>query len=131
MTPEGKVKAAIDRLLKGYGVWYFAPVQYGLGAHGIHDRVCCIPVVITQAMVGKTIGRMLTIEAKKDKAKTATKLQQQRAKEVHEHGGISVLVNMERLHHLEAVLRLMTGRDYDESRGSAKPKGARRRRRRQ
>lgn len=41
MTPEGKVKAAVDLLLKRHGVYYLKPVQNGMGApgldyHGVH-----------------------------------------------------------------------------------------------
>jgi hypothetical protein len=41
MTPEGKIKAQIDALLKAHGAYYLKPVQNGLGApgldyHGIH-----------------------------------------------------------------------------------------------
>lgn len=44
MTPEGKVKAKIDVLLKQYGAYYLKPVQNGMGApaldyHGIHRGV--------------------------------------------------------------------------------------------
>lgn len=41
MTPEGKVKAAVDRLLKQHAAYYLKPVQGGYGApaldyHGVH-----------------------------------------------------------------------------------------------
>lgn len=52
MTPEGKVKAAVDELLTEFGLisagksatatdantgWYFKPVSNGMGVHGIPD----------------------------------------------------------------------------------------------
>ena len=41
MTPEGRVKASINRVLKAFGVYYFMPVQTGLGARGV-DYHCCV-----------------------------------------------------------------------------------------
>lgn len=41
MTPEGKVKAQIRKVLDRYGVYYFMPVQSGLGAAGL-DFHCVI-----------------------------------------------------------------------------------------
>lgn len=35
MTPEGKVKARVKAVLAQYGVYYFMPVQAGLGAAGV------------------------------------------------------------------------------------------------
>ena len=42
MTPEGKVKAKVSKLLKAYGVYYFMPVQTGFGAAGL-DYHCVFP----------------------------------------------------------------------------------------
>lgn len=41
MTPEGRVKADIKRLLKGRRIWHYSPVSNGMGVHGIPDFVCC------------------------------------------------------------------------------------------
>jgi hypothetical protein len=41
MTPEGRVKEAVKRWLKERGVWYYMPVQNGMGVTGIPDFVCC------------------------------------------------------------------------------------------
>lgn len=40
-TPEGRVKAAVRKVLDTYGVWYYMPVQTGWGTAGIPDFVCC------------------------------------------------------------------------------------------
>lgn len=40
-TPEGRVKAAVKKVLDEYGVWYYMPVQNGMGVTGIPDFVCC------------------------------------------------------------------------------------------
>lgn len=52
MTPEGKVKAAIKKALKEAGIWFYMPVQNGMGRVGIPDFICCA--------AGKFVG----IEAK-------------------------------------------------------------------
>jgi len=63
-TPEGKVKALLRKVLKPFGVWMYAPVSNGMGAHGIPDYVCCVPLVVTPDMVGKKLGLFVGIETK-------------------------------------------------------------------
>ena len=41
LTPEGKVKAAVRKVLKENNVWFFQPMQNGMGVVGIPDFVCC------------------------------------------------------------------------------------------
>lgn len=40
-TPEGRLKAAVKKELKRRGVWYFMPMQNGMGVVGIPDFICC------------------------------------------------------------------------------------------
>lgn len=40
-TPEGRVKDQVKKLLKRYGVYYFMPMQNGMGVHGIPDIIAC------------------------------------------------------------------------------------------
>lgn len=40
MTPEGKVKERVKRLLKKYSVYYHMPVMNGMGSPTL-DFVCC------------------------------------------------------------------------------------------
>ena len=40
-TPEGKLKKAVKKELKKRGIWYFMPMQNGMGVVGIPDFVCC------------------------------------------------------------------------------------------
>lgn len=40
MTPEGRVKKTVNRLLDQYTVYRFMPVQRGLGAKTL-DYLCC------------------------------------------------------------------------------------------
>jgi len=63
-TPEGVTKGVIRKWLKDRGAWAFAPVSRGMGKHGIPDYVCCVPVEITQEMVGRVAGLFVGIEAK-------------------------------------------------------------------
>jgi hypothetical protein len=41
MTPEGRVKAQVRKLLQELGIWYYQPVQNGMGRVGIPDFICC------------------------------------------------------------------------------------------
>jgi hypothetical protein len=40
-TPEGKVKDAVKKILREHGIWFYMPVQNGMGVTGIPDFVCC------------------------------------------------------------------------------------------
>lgn len=40
-TPEAKVKQAVAKALKARGIWYYMPVQNGMGQTGIPDFICC------------------------------------------------------------------------------------------
>ncbi len=35
MTPEGKIKATVKKILRSFGAYWFCPVQQGYGAHGL------------------------------------------------------------------------------------------------
>ena len=66
-------EAAFKKKLKkelSPNTWSFAPVQSGMGAHGIPDILACVPTLITQEDVGKTMGRFVAIEAKISPNKT-------------------------------------------------------------
>jgi hypothetical protein len=95
MTPEGKVKQQIDKLLKKYGVWYFKPVNNGMGSTGIPDYICCIHN-----------GGFLAIEAKADATKKPTDLQQHRLQEIEAMGGASLVIHKDNLKLLEIFLEL-------------------------
>lgn len=67
MTPEGKVKDAVKKLLKSRDIWYYLPVSNGMGQHGIPDFICCVP----------PMGKFLAIETKAPgKLRTVTPLQE-------------------------------------------------------
>ena len=92
-TPEGKVKDKIKRWLYATfpGIFEFKPVSNGMGKHGIPDYVCCVPLTITHAMVGKTVGVFVGIEAKTEKGKLS-KHQEVRLAEIADAGGIVEVV---------------------------------------
>jgi hypothetical protein len=52
VTPEGKVKAEIKKVLHQHGAWYYMPIQNGMGVTGIPDFIVCLH------------GRFLGIECK-------------------------------------------------------------------
>lgn len=80
-TPEGAVKDAVKRRLKELGVWYYMPVQNGMGVVGIPDFICCWQ------------GLFLAIETKAPgKGGNLTPNQQQRLKEIGIAGGMTMVV---------------------------------------
>ncbi len=82
MTPEGKVKAAVKKLLKERGIWFYMPVQNGMGVVGIPDFVCCWQ------------GKFLAIETKAPgNINNLTANQERRLYEIHQAGGIAVVID--------------------------------------
>ena len=81
MTPEGKVKHAVRKLLDARAIWYYMPVQTGYGVTGIPDFVCCWH------------GAFLDIECKAPGRRTSvTPLQQRCLEQIREHGGYAAVV---------------------------------------
>ncbi|MFZ9326828.1 MAG: hypothetical protein ACO24H_05145 [Polynucleobacter sp.] len=66
MTPEGKVKEAVKRLLKERKIWYFMPSANGFGKVGIPDIICCCD------------GKFLAIETKAPGKRNNTTANQER-----------------------------------------------------
>ena len=82
MTPEGKVKDAVKKVLKKHGVWYFMPMQNGFGVVGIPDFICCFH------------GIFLGVETKAPGKREQTTPNQDRVlREIKEHGGYTVVVD--------------------------------------
>jgi hypothetical protein len=94
---ENHVKDLIKDELKAYypGTWSYAPIQTGMGEHGIHDRIACVPLKVTPEMVGKTIGVFVSIEAKKpgrrgEPDRGMSKHQARNLRLIREAGGFSI-----------------------------------------
>lgn len=82
MTPEGRVKEAVKRVLKKHGVWYFLPVSNGMGSMGIPDFICCYR------------GSFVAIETKAPgKLKNTTPNQDRVLKEISQNGGYAIVVD--------------------------------------
>lgn len=63
---EPKNKDVLETWFKKRTPFHWAPVSNGMGVHGLPDRMGCVPLVVTQEMVGKTIGVFVGIEVKAD-----------------------------------------------------------------
>jgi hypothetical protein len=74
-TPEGRVKDAIRKWLRGEDVYIFSPVQTGYGSRTLDLLICWC-------------GRFVAIEVKRPGGK-ATKLQEQIMEDIIAAGGIA------------------------------------------
>jgi len=82
MTPEGRVKKEVRALLKEHDVWFYQPVQNGMGQVGIPDFICCFN------------GKFLGIETKaKGKVSHTTPNQVRVIEEIKLHGGACIVVD--------------------------------------
>lgn len=82
MTPERKVKAKIEAVLKSEGVYYFFPATHGYGRSGVPDIVACVN------------GHFLAIECKAGTNKP-TALQVREIERIRACGGSAVVANEE------------------------------------
>lgn len=80
-TPEGRVKAKVDRLLKAKGVWYFSPQAGPYGRSGIPDRIAVVR------------GIFVGIECKADPYKKPTALQLECMRQIEDAGGKCFVVD--------------------------------------
>ena len=78
MTPEGKVKAKVKKLLDLHGAWYIMPYQAGFTRRGIPD------------VIGVLRGHMFAVEVKAAEGKTT--LLQERELEQLRHQGCTAIV---------------------------------------
>ena len=95
MTPEGKVKSAVKKMLTAHNIWYFMPMQNGFGVVGIPDFICCWK------------GAFLAIETKAPGKREATTENQKRIIAlIKEHGGHAIVVDS--AEQLESYLNLFS-----------------------
>ena len=78
MTPEGRVKAKVKRLLADHGAYSFMPVQTGYGATTLDFLVC-------------VYGFFVAIETKAGKGKI-TERQHRTIDEIKAAGGFAIVV---------------------------------------
>jgi Holliday junction resolvase len=88
MTPEGKVKAKVKKILDVHEVYYFCPATGGYGRSGIPDFVCCYKELF------------IALECKAGKNKT-TALQDRELARIHSAGGRAFVVNEDNIHVIE------------------------------
>jgi hypothetical protein len=91
MTPEGKVKKEVKKLLERFSVYYYMPVPGGYGKAGKGDFICCVA------------GYFLAIETKKDKGEL-TELQDEDRKDIERSKGIKVKIGPQDLGKLELLI---------------------------
>ena len=92
-TPEGKVKAAVRKMLDKHGIYHFMPPGMGLGRSGIPDIIGCYK------------GRFVAIECKAGKGQL-TALQARELQWIKEAGGCTFVARENNLDELEE--RLLT-----------------------
>ena len=68
---EDKTKKAVKKAFLELSpvIYQIMPATGFGGRKGIPDHIACLPVIITQEMVGQTFGAFLGVEAKKPKGK--------------------------------------------------------------
>ena len=96
MTPEGRVKAKVVKVLKALGVYFFFPATHGFGRSGVPDIVCCIP----------STGIFFAIECKAGDNKP-TRLQELEIESIRRAGGRAIVVNESNIGQLQWLLEKM------------------------
>lgn len=79
MTPEGRVKEKVRKVLKAHSAYYHQPVMNGMGAPSL-DFICCHQ------------GRYFGIETKAGKGKP-TPRQETTMNQIRSAGGLAFLIN--------------------------------------
>lgn len=93
-TPEGKVKKQVREFLRKHEIWFYQPVQNGMGVVGIPDFICCFK------------GHFIAIETKAPgKLSHVTANQQRVIDAIREHGGLALVVDS--VDSLQVVLDLL------------------------
>ena len=98
IVTENDVKTLVKKVFDDASAWSYAPIQTGMGVHGIPDRIACVPVVVTQEMVGRTVGLFVAVESKRpgrrgEKNAGATGQQLDQMHEIIEAGGVALLAD--------------------------------------
>lgn len=91
-TPEAKVKAQVDKVLKDLGAYSCKPMTGGYGASGVPDILACVR------------GRFVGIECKAKGNKT-TALQDYNLAQIKRAGGIALVVDEFNVHQLSLMIQ--------------------------
>lgn len=92
-TPENKVKNACKKELKKRKIWYYMPVQNGMGVVGIPDIIGCWN------------GWFVGIETKAPgKMKNVTPNQKMRLNEIEAAGGLALVID-----NVEVLIQILDG----------------------
>lgn len=94
MTPEGKVKAKVKKLLVEGKHYYTMPVTGGYGNSGVPDFIVCVK------------GKFLAIECKADGGKT-TALQNKNLNDIKLSGGVALVINETNVDYLKQIISSM------------------------
>lgn len=82
LTPEGRVKEAIKKILKAHGIFYYMPMSNGMGQVGAPDFLCCFN------------GRFWAVEAKAPGKRDNTTANQDRVIDaINAAGGVAIVVD--------------------------------------
>jgi Holliday junction resolvase len=92
LTPEGKVKAKVVKILRDEGVYYFFPATHGYGRSGVPDIICCVT------------GKFLAIECKAGKNKP-TALQIHEIEQIRLAGGVALVANEDNWESVREIIR--------------------------
>lgn len=97
MTPEGKVKGKVRKILDAYGteLYYFSPAANGYGRVGIPDIIVCYK------------GMFFGIECKAG-SNTPTALQTKELAAIRAAGGEAIVVNEDNIESVHEVLLRIT-----------------------
>lgn len=96
MTPEGKVKNAVKKILTVSGAYFCMPFGAGYGRAGVADIVACYK------------GHFLAIECKAGKGKT-TALQDRELAAVGAAGGTPLVINESNIEDVLTTLEKFDG----------------------
>ena len=83
---EQNIQRNIQNKLKSLGCWFVKVIT--CNKSGTPDIIACVPVEITQDMVGQTYGLFMGIEVKQP-GKHPSKLQTYQIRKIHEAGGMA------------------------------------------
>jgi hypothetical protein len=93
MPKEKTVDKHVQAFWRKLGGWCFKVHGNEFTGAGIPDIVGCVPITITQEMVGKTVGFFVALEDKRDEDAEASLIQLQTIEEIKAAKGYSRVVH--------------------------------------